>query len=206
MFPLALPQKANETLQVLERISGIPGISSPTIPPFSNHAGNVVKSPLPLLYQLSILRRDLFTYAPPSPIKSTEIESIADTTLSHFPSLRTSLSSPLLFYISHLWAIRPPPLQQSSPFFVSTTLRRSSSKTFPLSGPKDRERKRERDTSIAKDFSRMRERYLSVARAALVASVIPLVFFRNEREAVRSCKQFNINRPCFEFNGNERIR
>lgn len=34
-------------------------------PPFANHAGNVVKSPLLLLlHQLSILRCDLFTYVP----------------------------------------------------------------------------------------------------------------------------------------------
>lgn len=39
--PLALPRKANETLQVLERISGIPGISSPTIHPSPTTPGTL---------------------------------------------------------------------------------------------------------------------------------------------------------------------
>lgn len=115
------------------------------------------------------------------------------------------LSPPFLY---RLWAIRPPPLLSNNRlhFLLVRLFAVPLPKLFHFRDRKI-EREREREIRASQRISRACANDISPSLEQRSSpSVIPLVFFRNEREAVRSCKQFNINRPCFEFNGNERIR
>lgn len=117
MFPLALPRKANETLQVLERISGIPGISS-TIPFRQPRRERCKISPPPPPPPPTFDITPRFIYLRPPPIKSIEIESIVDTLLPRF--FIFLLYNELLF---------PPPSPLST---MSTTFGRFVLSSSPL--------------------------------------------------------------------------
>lgn len=182
-------------------------------PPFANHAGNVVKSPLLLLlHQLSILRCDLFTYVPSDkiyrnwkcrryvcPFHAFFIFLLCSKLLfPPFPPLSTTFGR---FVLSSF--------RLSSPRIVSTFYRHNSlhrSKTFPLSGVWERERiaKKFLDRAHARMFFRRSNSWSPFSRMQFV------FFSRNGSGSSwfwswAACKQFDIN--CFEYNGerNERF-